>query len=256
MKTLLVVRSKQGYLVSSFAEHLRIDGFEVYECDGKIDAVNVYLDESSGLVIYVDEFMAQNKELIIFLKDTVIQKNLPLFLVEGDKDVGSISRQFPDGTVTYSFSRPIDIKSCAEVIFQYFEKYGNKVKKKILVVDDSGTMLRNVKKWLGDDYNVSLANSGTMAIKYMSLERPDLVLLDYDMPIINGKQVLEMIRSESDFASIPVMFLTGKSDKESVVEVKQLKPQGYLLKTMGPREIVKAVDDFFAKTDAVNGKLF
>ena len=56
-----------------------------------------------------------------------------------------------------------------------------------------------------------------------------------------------MIRSEMEYAKLPVIFLTSKGDRESVMKVMSLKPDGYLLKTMEPAEIVKSVDDFFAK---------
>ena len=56
-----------------------------------------------------------------------------------------------------------------------------------------------------------------------------------------------MIRAESDFSSVPVIFLTSKNDKESVMSVTSLKPDGYLLKTMEPKQIVQAIDDFFEK---------
>ena len=117
----------------------------------------------------------------------------------------------------------------------------------ILVVDDSGAALRSIKSWLEDKYQIILANSGAMAIKYMVMKRPDLVLLDYEMPVCDGRQVLEMIRAESDLADIPVIFLTNKNDRESVTKVTALKPEGYLLKTMEPVKIVKAIDNFFEK---------
>ena len=116
-----------------------------------------------------------------------------------------------------------------------------------MVVDDSGAMLRNVKGWLDDKYNVSLASSGAMAIKFLSIHRPDLILLDYEMPVCDGRQVLEMIRSEEEFKDIPVIFLTSKGDEESVMKVLELRPQGYLLKTLEPAYIMKAIDDFFKK---------
>ena len=106
---------------------------------------------------------------------------------------------------------------------------------------------RNVKGWLEDKYQVILANSGAMAIKYLSTNRPDLVLLDYEMPIVDGKQVLGMIRSESEFSDIPVIFLTSKGDKESVMQVMDLKPDGYLLKTMPPEQIKQSIDTFFQR---------
>lgn len=91
-----------------------------------------------------------------------------------------------------------------------------------------------------------------MAIKYLSTNRPDLVLLDYEMPIVDGRQVLGMIRSESEFSDIPVIFLTSKGDKESVMQVMDLKPDGYLLKTMPPEQIKQSIDTFFQRKK-VNG---
>ena len=78
-----------------------------------------------------------------------------------------------------------------------------------------------------------------------------MVLLDYEMPIVDGKQVLGMIRSETEFSDIPVIFLTSKGDKESVMQVMDLKPDGYLLKTMPPEQIKKSVDTFFEKKKAL-----
>ena len=86
-----------------------------------------------------------------------------------------------------------------------------------------------------------------MAIKYLTQSRPDLILLDYEMPVCDGKQVLEMIRAESDFSDVPVIFLTSKGDRESVLNVMALKPSGYLLKTLPPEQIVESIDKFFAK---------
>ena len=86
-------------------------------------------------------------------------------------------------------------------------------------------------------------------MKYISRELPDLILLDYEMPVVNGKQVLEMIRTEVDFQSIPVIFLTSRNDKESVASVMALRPQGYLLKTLPPEEIINSIDDFFVKLE-------
>ena len=126
---------------------------------------------------------------------------------------------------------------------------GVRHRKKILVVDDSGTMLRKIKEWLDDKYKITLANSGARAMKALAIEIPDLVLLDYEMPIVDGRQVLSMMRAESEYQDIPVMFLTGKSDKESVMAVMSLNPVGYLLKTQPSHEIIKQIDDFFASQE-------
>lgn len=79
---------------------------------------------------------------------------------------------------------------------------------------------------------------------------PDLILLDYEMPVCSGQQFLEMIRAEVSTSMIPVIFLTAKGDKESVKSVLALKPAGYLLKTMAAEQIVESIDNFFEKNKA------
>lgn len=121
--------------------------------------------------------------------------------------------------------------------------------KKVLVVDDSDFMLKTMQDLLDKDYEVILAKSGLSAIRGITLERPDLILLDYEMPVCNGSQVLEMIRAEEDFANIPVIFLTSRVDRESVRKVIELKPEGYLSKSLQPADIKREVDHFFEKAE-------
>lgn len=123
-------------------------------------------------------------------------------------------------------------------------------RKKILVVDDSDFMRSRIVQLLEKDYDMLEAGSSISAIKKIAVNRPNLVLLDYEMPVCDGRQALEMIRSDVDIADIPVMFLTGKGDRESVKKVMALKPEGYLLKTMPEENIKKMIDDFFLKREA------
>lgn len=120
-------------------------------------------------------------------------------------------------------------------------------KKKILVVDDSNVARKSIQDMLDKDYQVTLAQSGTSAIRCMTLNRPDLILLDYEMPVCDGKQILEMIRSEQEFKNIPVFFLTSRVDKAGVEKVMPLKPEGYLLKSQKPEDIKKNIDDYFTR---------
>ena len=127
------------------------------------------------------------------------------------------------------------------------EKITVSKKKKVLVVDDSDFMLTMIQELLSDNYEVISVTSGLSAFRSITLNRPDLILLDYEMPVCNGRQILEMIRSEKSFTDIPVIFLTSRVDKESVKKVVELKPQGYLSKSLAPELIKKEVDHFFEK---------
>ena len=124
---------------------------------------------------------------------------------------------------------------------------GENARKKILLVDDSMTIRQAMKELLGKDYEVSLVDSGIAAIRAITLNRPDLVLLDYEMPVCDGRQTLEMLRSDKSFDDIPVIFLTGRGDPESVKKVMALRPAGYLLKYLKPDEIKGNIDSFFEK---------
>ena len=118
-------------------------------------------------------------------------------------------------------------------------------RKKILVVDDSAFVLKMMKQLLGNDYEVITVSSGLSAFRAITLNRPDLVLLDYEMPVCKGSQVLEMMHAEKEFADIPVFFLSAKADRESIQKVLELKPQRYLTKSLPPEKIKKEIDVFF-----------
>ena len=97
------------------------------------------------------------------------------------------------------------------------------------------------------NYMVCAFEKATTFYKKLEDIMPDLVLLDYEMPVVDGRQVLEMIRTETEFSDVPVIFLTSKDDRESVMQVMELRPEGYLLKTMEPAKIIAEVDAFFER---------
>ncbi|MCI9157069.1 MAG: response regulator [Lawsonibacter sp.] len=145
---------------------------------------------------------------------------------------------------------PIQNTNAMDEVEKYLmkrEQADSNTKPKILIVDDSMTIRHGMKQLLEGDYEVAMAESGVAAIRTITLNRPDLVLLDYEMPIVDGKQTLEMLRSEKSFEDIPVIFLTGRRDTATMIQVMPLKPAGYLLKDSKPADIKKEIDDFFAK---------
>lgn len=145
---------------------------------------------------------------------------------------------------------PLNHENAMNEVAQYLkrqEEMKAQVPRKVLVVDDSATMRQGMKKLLGEDYEVATVDSGVAAIRTIALNKPDLILLDYDMPVCNGKQTFELLRSDAPTAAIPVIFLTARDDADSVRGVLALGPSGYLLKTLSPAEIKARVDEFFEK---------
>ena len=119
-------------------------------------------------------------------------------------------------------------------------------RRKILIVDDDVKLLKLISMYLKDDYDVSVARNGQIAMKYLENNIPDLILLDYIMPEEDGPEVLSYIRNHPLCFATPVFFLTGVSDKESVRKVLELNVQGYILKPVAKKELLNRIGEFFS----------
>ena len=117
-------------------------------------------------------------------------------------------------------------------------------RKHILVVDDDPEQLSQIKEHLKEFYEVTLVASGRNIVKYLQRYHVDLILLDYLMPDMDGPQALALLRANSDYKNIPVIFLTGVSEKETVIKtLVELKPEGYVLKPTGKSDLVAKIID-------------
>ncbi|MCI9486011.1 MAG: response regulator [Lachnospiraceae bacterium] len=149
---------------------------------------------------------------------------------------------------------PLVADNVMQEVGRYIREREKEPMSKILVVDDSMTIRMGMRRLLAGKYEVSEVDSGAAAIRAITLDRPDLILLDYEMPVCDGSHVFEMIRSEKEFEDIPVIFLTSRDDPESVKKVLSLKPEGYLLKYLKPADIKCRIDEFFLKLRRQRGE--
>jgi putative two-component system response regulator len=86
---------------------------------------------------------------------------------------------------------------------------------KILVVDDNLVSLKQIESQLGEKYIVLLAKSGMLALQICARQRPDLILLDEEMPEMDGFQTISLIRRNPYLSRIPVIFLSSRQDIEA-----------------------------------------
>ncbi len=184
-------------------------------------------------------------DVLGYIKDMVEDKGIRFFVIGTQEELDTVIGKSAD-YVAEQYTRPVDLPE----FIKRLQKEGEAVDKlkefkSILIVDDDATALRSMKSLLSSRYKILVANSGINAITILAKNHVDLVLLDFEMPIVNGPKVLEMIRSDPNSANIPVMFLTAKGDKRSIMEVLRFKPEKYLLKTMLPKDILDNIDEFF-----------
>ena len=115
--------------------------------------------------------------------------------------------------------------------------------KTIFLVDDNATNLAVGRDALEEYYDVYIFNSGARVLKVLEKNTPDLILLDIEMPEMNGYEVMKQIRSNPDTSSIPVIFLTAKSDGESELEGLSLGAVDYIFKPFSPPLLRKRIEN-------------
>ena len=114
-------------------------------------------------------------------------------------------------------------------------------RKTILLIDDSGIFLRTLNGLLCDEYDIKMATSCQKALVSICEKKPDLILLDYEMPVCNGRETMIKIRESESNKNIPIVFVTAVNKKEHIKSVLALKPDGYLLKPINRDKLFKTI---------------
>lgn len=239
------VSSINGYLSTRFHTQICVDSLELVKGMTKVfvpDMAVICLVGVGDLDIKILDFFVDNRS------------DMPILLIGTSEECKVYEKYYEKENADFVV-RPTTLselmKKCSgmlqiedkepEMINQIVENEAPR-KKKVLVVDDSGILLRNVKTILDKDYSVAVATSGILALKQIKKNTPDLILLDYEMPEWDGKRTLEEIRNDEEIKDIPVVFLTGVADKEHISAVLGLKPEGYLLKPVDPQKLIDTIE--------------
>ena len=171
-------------------------------------------------------------------------KDTKIFLLGTQIEIDAAKENIKDAEF---FVRPFNAKEIREKLTSGISQTQNQPQKTLLLVDDDAVMIRTLREGLSTNYKVLPANSGANALKILERVKPDLILLDYEMPEMNGTQVFEALKNNPDTAKIPVMFLTAKNDLKSIGKIEALKAEGHLLKTLPLKEIKARLKEFFDK---------
>lgn len=255
-KSILIISDGGGFMVDALANNIiKTAGLGVVRSNTDTDELRTKSESADIFLLYGGDHLRDASEALTYIDSVCREKNKTLIVVGYDSELEEAERHISAEAISRKVPRPFDMrKLAAEIGAMTIDESGERAEgaKHILLVDDDSTYLKLMQSWLSPYYDLTVVNSGMQAITYIANNTPDLILLDYDMPITPGSQVYEMIKSEPASAKIPVIFLTGRSDRDSVGKVMNLKPEGYLLKSMKKQDIVDAVNRFFIKQERMN----
>lgn len=127
-------------------------------------------------------------------------------------------------------------------------------KTKILAVDDNSISLATIEQELKRDYEIIPLNSGERALQYLHREKPDLILMDIQMAQKSGIETLREIRGMERCKNIPVIMLTSKQDKASVVESSKLGIYDYVIKPFQGDDLRRRIDRVLKEHRPMNSK--
>ncbi|MCR5594911.1 MAG: response regulator [Lachnospiraceae bacterium] len=244
----VLVSTGEGIIVKGIERNLGEAGVEYVYAGIDIESIKRNQTVADVYVIYLSPDIPGMTPAMNCVNAVVKETNIPLIVI------GEKNEQEDAAAAVYGLSanawmnRPLDMEVFLKRIKGFIsEKANNRTNKKVLIVDDDPTYAKLVRQWLNEYYNISIVTSGAEAVDLLQKSEFNLVLLDYEMPEMNGPQVLEKLRSDDKTKSIPVFFLTGIGTKESVSSVMALKPEGYILKTATKDELTVYIERFFNK---------
>jgi len=121
---------------------------------------------------------------------------------------------------------------------------------KVLAVDDSPTMHRLFKMIFStDEYELRLANNGEEGLRIVKEFSPDLILLDFIMPKMNGFQFCKILREDYGFHEIPVLLITSKAENVGDKFIEKFKCIDYIAKPFQPDELIEKINEFMNKCE-------
>lgn len=128
--------------------------------------------------------------------------------------------------------------------------------KKILLIEDNDDIRSNTAEILElSNYKVVVAENGKTGVEKAILEKPDLIVCDIMMPVLDGFGVLHAVHKNHDIMNTPFIFLTAKTERNDFRKGMELGADDYITKPFDPTELLNAVDSRLKKLDLLKQEL-
>ncbi|MGN0669013.1 MAG: response regulator [Oscillospiraceae bacterium] len=261
MKFKLLVNGNNLSLVKDFFGYTG----QYFDCISTTDVIkdmtaHFQLFNPDAFLCFVDSAYDGTVEQILRLRTCPEYNSAPIVIVSKEETIEELESEGFENFADLTLVRPISSDNIVLSILRFIEEEKVKAalansteeipeepqpepnkKKHILVVDDDRNMLKLLKNALEEKYEVTATLNGLLVEKILASKPIDLIILDYEMPIMTGADVYRKLKENEDYAKIPVCFLTGVSERSKVEEIMSLKPNGYLLKPIDMEMLMAAI---------------
>lgn len=175
--------------------------------------------------------------------------NTPVIMITGKSDKYSVMNSISMGIDGY-LVKPVRQEELLQKVNEVYQKKQQHTHKKtILAIDDDMSYLKQMNSFLREQYNVIMINSTKLAIDYLANHVPDLMLLDYQMPLYNGVALLSILKQNGNSRDIPFIILSGTLDKKALLEFYPYEPEAYLAKPVGKDVLLETIEAALAKNN-------
>lgn len=203
-----------------------------------------YLQQNSVDMIFLDVNMPvmngfKTLEQFHNMKECI---NVPVVFVTGQSDKYTIMNSTFMGSDGYIL-KPIEKNVLRNKVQELYQNKKRMDKHKtILAIDDDMAYLKLIDSYLRDQYNVIIINSAKLAMNYLMQHTPDLILLDYQMPLYNGASFMNMLNKKTDGNLVPVIILSGVIDKKVLLDCCSFNPEACLVKPVSKEKLLENIE--------------
>ena len=186
-------------------------------------------------------------EVIKNLKENIHYANIPVIFFTSNNDRESVLKGLSLGAVDYII-KPFETNNLVECIEKNItasrseKENEDDGRPRILAIDDVVSILKTIKAALHANYKVHTINRPDAVLNFLKLRKPDLILLDYLMPVYNGFELIPMIRELPGYEETPIIMLTSEGTITNIKEAISLGACDFIVKPFKESELIEKVD--------------
>ena len=218
------------------------DHYQIYPAQ-TVEELFLMLKEVEPEMILLDIGMPEvdGFEVIKQLKSDVLYQHIPIVFLSARSDRKSITKGLSLGAVDFII-KPFHDKQLIECIESHLDPSRcDAIKPIIMAVDDNPSILRSIKSMLDSEYKVYTLTEPQVIHEALKKVSPDLFLLDYKMPVINGFELVQIIRGIPQHQETPIIFLTSEGTIDNLSIAMSLGSADFIVKPIDEEILTQRV---------------